>query len=81
MTPGNSAKKVVGLTHGLAEVDGFRFWLGEGGELAPVLCFHLSVELAQGVELDLTQRRLDGFAILGCVIHEDAWHGNGEVGG
>ncbi len=50
-------------------------------KLTPILRFHLSVELAQWIELDLVQRRLDGRVILRGVIHEYARHGNGEVGG
>ena len=50
-------------------------------QLVPVLGLHFPVELAERVELDLAQRGLDGRVILGGIIHEDARHGYGEVGG
>ena len=60
---------------------GLFLWHRESGELAPVFGLHLPVELAERVELDLAQRGLDGRVILGGVVHEDARHGHGEVGG
>ena len=43
-------------------------WHGENGELAPIFGFHLPVELAERVELDLAQRGLDGSLILRSVV-------------
>ena len=50
-------------------------------ELVPVLGLHFPVELAERVVLNLAQRGLDGRVILRSVIHEDARHRHGELGG
>ena len=85
MTVGSWSKNTAGSTQGgcLVEYLGrlFSSWHGENGELAPIFGFHLPVELAERVELDLAQRGLYGSVILVSVIHEDARHGHGEVGG
>jgi|HubBroStandDraft_6_1064221.scaffolds.fasta_scaffold4680566_1 hypothetical protein len=49
------------------------------GKFVTVPRFHLSVELAQRVELDLAQCGLDRRVVLRGVIHEHARHGDGEV--
>ena len=85
MTIGSSSKNIAGSTQGgcLVEYLGrvFSFGTGKVRELAPVLGLHLPVELAQRIDLNLAQRGLDGRVILGGVIHEDARHRHGEVGG